>query len=634
MYEQLPLGSLVKAPIDRIVTHPNNPAPLSEKYSRIMGFPVKVEDAQVEVLIDLLRSQGYNQNKPLLLRPAGDYLQAVEGNHRFVAMWMLTKVHKDIDQDYIPAIVDEEMTEEESLVKLYTSNTQRKMDGWRVARLAQYACTIKGVPQQEYARDIGFFLEGGKPNGSRISKLITSCEFIDYVTQNSPVEELRDAEALTEPKKGLFGSVDRVAEFMYFDQEDWLWIAEFYLRHHMQIPSTRRQKLAKAVKDVKDLLNRASSYPERWSDWLKWEYIREEVASQCAASDESHLAKTLLPQLIAEANKAYDSDDLPFIYEYHEVTGNKVEGKRANLKEEFCAELIKQIQNRSAKFWRLVDVAEAARGVGDRYKFIAEKYANFKKIENTVHIEQEILAISPPKDKAAPAQSTSAKTARVAETTPKLDIEKRIWVEEQYQPKGMVSSLKEYVFHGSRQYPLILSRLGNSGMDEFFQNTDFIYRSLAPEGLFVLILPHSHSPIVIEELQYRVGPSSRLYLRRLDGASYSEDEKPRLAITASNRTLIHQEYEELLLLTTQEDTPMPARSPLPRMALEPVHDILTAFGDPNEAFLDPFAFSGEVVVAAKSLGYRCDYLVQNPTQLDLVSRWCDRTEFPESLFKV
>lgn len=69
------------------------------------------------------------------------------------------------------------------------------------------------------------------------------------------------------------------------------------------------------------------------------------------------------------------------------------------------------------------------------------------------------------------------------------------------------------------------------------------------------------------------------------------------------------------------------------MALEPVHDILTAFGDPNEAFLDPFAFSGEVVVAAKSLGYRCDYLVQNPTQLDLVSRWCDRTEFPESLFK-
>lgn len=630
MYEPLQLGNIVKAPIDRIVTHQNNPAPLSAKYSEIMGVPAKVDDAQVEVLIDLLRSRGYDQSKPLLLRPVGDFLQAVEGNHRFVAMWMLIKVFKEIDQDYIPAIVDEEMSEEDSLVKLYTSNTQRKMDGWRVAQLARLSCVGKGVSQQEYARNIGLLLKDGEPNGSRISRMIKSCDFIDYIATQSSIPELQDVETLIEPKKGLFGSIDRVAEFIHLDEEDWLWIAEFYLRHHMQISSTRRQNLAKTIKDTKALLNRASSYPDRWSEWLRWEYIREEVASQCAASDESHLAKTLLPQLIAEANKAYESDDLPFIYDYQEVTGNRVESKRANLKEEFRFELIKQIQNRGAKFWRLVDVTEAARGVSDRYKFIAEKYANFKKIENTVHIEQEIVAIAAPSTKPVP---PSPARSGYVEPLPKLDIEKRIWIEEQYQPKGVASSLREYAFHGSRQYGLILSRLGNSGIEEFFQNTDFIYRCLTPEGLFALILPHAHSPLVIEELQYRVASSSRLYLRKLDGSPCSEDEKPRLAITASSRTLIHQEYEELLLFTTQEDTPMPARSPLPQMALEPIHDILTAFGDPSEAFLDPFAFSGEVVVAAKSLGYRCDYLVQTPVQLDLVSRWCDRTEFPESLFQ-
>jgi hypothetical protein len=170
-------------------------------------------------------------------------------------------------------------------------------------------------------------------------------------------------------------------------------------------------------------------------------------------------------------------------------------------------------------------------------------------------------------------------------------------------------------------------------MEDLFQNEDYIYRMLAEDGVFALILPHRYSLAVINEMECKVSSANRLYLRGLDGGIYSHDEKPRLAIASSSRTLIHQDYEELLLFTTQEDTPLPLRSALPKMALEPLHNILTSFGDANESFLDPFAFSGEVVVAAKSLGYRCDYLVQTPTQLDLVSRWCDRTEFPESLFK-
>jgi hypothetical protein len=631
-YEALPSGSLVKAPIDLIETHPQNPAPISQRYSEILGYPVRVEDAQVESLIELLRAEGYNPNKPMLLRPVSDRLQAVEGNHRFVAMWMLTKVLKEFEQDYIPAIV-EDLSEEDALIKLSTLNTQRRMEGWRLARLAYYTCVEKGMSQPEYAAKVGYVLEGGKPNGPRISKLIQACRFVDYISANSPVEELQDVEVLTEPKNGLFRSVDRVAEFMYFDQEDWLWIAEFYLRHHMQISARQRVNLAKAIKDTKDLLNRSTSYPDRWSQWLRWEYIRGEVASQCAANEESQLAKSLLPQLISEANKTYESDDLPFIHNYHEVTGNRVEERTANLKEEFRTELIKQIEGRSAKFYRLVDVAEAARTVIDRYAFIEQKYENFKKIGNTVHIEQEIVAIAPPTTSKPKSTPTTSTRSPITEPKPKLDTEKRVWIEEQYQPKGIVSSLEDYTFHDGKQYGLIFSRLGNSGMEDFFQNTDYIYRTLTEGGVFALILPHKYSFAVIEELEYKVASSSRLHLRGLDGGIYSDDEKPRLAIAASNRTLIHQEYEELLLFTTQDDTPLPLRSPLPRMALEPVHDILTAFGDPNEPFLDPFAFSGEVVVAAKSLGYRCDYLVANPTQLDLVARWCDRTEFPESLFK-
>lgn len=602
----------------------------------MLGYPVRVEDAQVESLIELLRAEGYNPNKPMLLRPVSDRLQAVEGNHRFVAMWMLTKVLREFEQDYIPAIVDETLTEEDALIKLSTLNTQRRMEGWRLARLAYYTCVEKGMSQPEYAGKVGYMLEGGKPNGPRISKLIQACRFVDYIAANSTIEELKDVEALTDSKNGLFRSVDRVVEFMYLDQEDWLWIAEFYLRHHMQISAIQRAKLAKTIKDTKDLLNRSTSCPDRWGQWLRWEYIRGEVASQCAANEESQLAKTLLPQLIVEANKTYESHDLPFIHNYHEVTGNKTEEKTANLKEEFRTELIKQIEGRSAKFYRIIDIAEAARTVIDRYAFIDQKYENFKKIENTVHIEQEIVAIAPPPLPKSPSVATPSARSPITTTNPnpQLATERKIWIEEQYQPKGMVSSLENYVFHVAKQYGLIFSRLGNSGVEDFFQNTDYLYRALTNNGLFILILPHKYSLAVIEELEYKVANASHLHLRGLDGSIYSDDEKPRLAIAASNRTLIHQEYEELLLFTRQDDTPLPLRSPLPRMALEPVHDILTAFGDPNEPFLDPFAFSGEVVVAAKSLGYRCDYLVQTPTQLDLVTRWCDRTEFPESLFKV
>jgi hypothetical protein len=597
---------------------------VSAKYSQILGYPVKVEEAQVGALIELLRVEGYNANKPMLLRPVGDRLQAVEGNHRFVAMWMLTKVLREFEQDYVPAIIDADLTEEDALIKLSTLNTQRRMEGWRLARLAYYTCIEAGMPQPDYAKKVGY-------NSSRISRFIQACKFVDYIAANSPNEELRDVEALTEPKNGLFRTTDRVVEFMYLDEEDWLWIAEFYLRHHMQITANQRTKLANTIKDAKSLLNRSTSYPDRWGEWLRWEHLRGEIASQCAANDESQLAKILLPQLISEVNKTYESDDLPFIHNYHEVIANRVEEKTANLKEEFRSELIRQIETRSAKFYRLIDVAEAARTVIDRYAFIAQKYENFKKIENTVHIQQEVLEVAPPPK--TPVFAPASMRSRAKPASPKLDTEKRVWIEEQYQPKGIVSSLEQYTFHDAKQYGLILSRLGNSGMEELFQSTDYIYRTLTELGVFALILPHKYSFAVIQELEYKVSNSSRLHLRGLDGGISSEDEKPRLAIATSSRTLIHQEYEELLLFTTQEDTPLPLRSPLPRMALEPVHDILTAFGDPNEPFLDPFAFSGEVVVAAKSLGYRCDYLVQTPTQLDLVTRWCDRAEFPESLFK-
>ena len=169
-------------------------------------------------------------------------------------------------------------------------------------------------------------------------------------------------------------------------------------------------------------------------------------------------------------------------------------------------------------------------------------------------------------------------------------------------------------------------------MEEFFQNTDYIYRCLTEDGVFALILPHKYSLMVIDELERKVSNSSSLHLRNLDGTICTNDEKPRLAIASSMRTFVHQEYEELLLFTTQEDTPLAIRAPLPKMSMEPAHDILTTFGDPNGTFLDPFAFSGEVVVTAKSLGYRCDYLVRSQKQLDSVDSWSASTEFPDSLF--
>ena len=201
-YEKLSAGNLVKAPIDLISTHPNNPAPLSAKYSEIFGYPVRVEDAQVEVLIGNLRTNGYDHNEPLLLRPVGDRLQAIKGNHRFVAMWMLTKVFREIDQDYIPAIV-EPMSDQRAFVKLFTLNG-RKVDGWMAARLAYYACSEGEMAATDYAKEVGFV-------PSRISRWIQACKFVDYVTEKSTVPELNNVDILTESKEGLFMSVDRVA---------------------------------------------------------------------------------------------------------------------------------------------------------------------------------------------------------------------------------------------------------------------------------------------------------------------------------------------------------------------------------------------------------------------------------------
>lgn len=625
MYETLSSGNVIKAPLELIFTHPNNPASLSAKYSKILGYPVRVEDDQVELLIGNLRSNGYDPNEPLLLRPVDGKLQAIKGNHRFVAMWMLVKVFKELDQDYIPAIV-EDMDEQRALVKLYTLNG-RKVDGWMAARLAYYACSEGGMTVSDYARAIGLLLSDNMPNASRVSRWVQSCQFVDFISKNSSLPEMKNPDALTD-KEGLFRSLDRVGEFMYLDQEDWVWVSEFYLRHHLQISADRRKALASTLKKVKTLLNRADSYPERWSEWLRWEYIREEVASQCAASGESIFAESILPQLISEANKAYESDELPFIYNYHEVISGQAIEKTANLKEDFRRELINQIETRKGKYYRQVDVLEASRGVIDRYRFIEEKYQNFKKIASVQHIEQKIVAIAPPEAKPKIQQSSSPVELKAV----KLDTEKRLWVEEQYQPKGIVESLRDRVEHHSdRQYKFVFSRIDAGGIDDFFQNTDYIYGCLAEDGLFALIVPSRYSPAVIDELEYRVANASRLHLRGLDGGVYS-DEKPRIAITSSARSLIHESYEELLLFTTQDDTPLVMHSTLPKIGLEPVHDILRTFADPNDTLLDPFAFNGEVVIASKSLGYRCDYLVSSQEQLDLIQRWCDRTEFPSSLF--
>jgi ParB/RepB/Spo0J family partition protein len=209
-YAEIPLG--------RIVPHPMNPRPFSEKYQ------CKVEDEKVEELIFSLTRNGYDESEPIKVRPLDDKYQLIRGHHRWIAC-------REIGRQTIPGVI-RDMSDKDAAIALMTEQG-RPVDNWEKARHAQKCCGSYGkdglMSVSAYAESIGLDI-------ASITLLIRAADVeskcFTMVKQFSEIFSVRAARVI--------GSLP---------EKDWVWFAVLCADGGIKTNNDRES----AVKEIKAL---------------------------------------------------------------------------------------------------------------------------------------------------------------------------------------------------------------------------------------------------------------------------------------------------------------------------------------------------------------------------------------------
>jgi ParB/RepB/Spo0J family partition protein len=133
----------ILVPIDKLIAHPLNPRPFSDKYQE------RVFDEKVEELIELIKRDGFNE--PLTCRelPSGE-IQILSGHHRWVAA-------DEVGLETLPCRLVE--VDDKAAAMLLLELQGKEVGSWERARHAYECCAAYGegglLTVSEYAERAG-----------------------------------------------------------------------------------------------------------------------------------------------------------------------------------------------------------------------------------------------------------------------------------------------------------------------------------------------------------------------------------------------------------------------------------------------------------------------------------------------
>lgn len=624
-YSQVETEPIREIPLGLIEPDPINPASYSEKYSKLIGADINVEEDEVEKLIAKIGANGYDYSAPIVVRPmpSGKF-RLVRGHHTYVALWSL-------EIEFAPCIV-RTMTDIEAEICLLTLQG-RKVPDWYALKVVchllernldiQTVATLTSIDPQT--------ISSWKVSYKFINKLVAQMGEV-YPSFQKAIK-VKD---LSQSDRDKRFSIWEAREIGLLPDDDQIWfVTERLARLADPMPQAKQSKLTSLLKNTRKKIE-----PTRWKQWLKWEVVREEIYKEFETSSkgESDLANSI-PALLQEAEDRYNDNALPLYKDYFEI-GKATKKKTGLPKEEFLKELIRlSTQN---GYWDSVDIQAAFKSVVAFYSRIDEEYIAYlqKQAADKISKSQQILTVNAV-DPDAPPLTVNPLTGQIEVAPPPMfraDIEKRQEIFEEYSPKGFNDTLLSYSQSTDITYPVILTNISSESwmIDEFFENCDRLKDMITENGLVVISCPSDLSFAIIDEMENRVSHLQRLYLRSIEGKPVSQFLKPIITLskTSSRSPFIRpQECDHLLVFTRRSDTPVAEYGLQVAERGDVYKSLVTIFCDREITFLDPFCSNGLIPYAAKMCGIKCHYLVSNSALFPRIKAVAERATFPGSLFK-
>lgn len=625
-YSQVQTEPIREIPLAVIEPDPNNPASYSDRYSKIIGTDINVEEEEVEKLVAKIGTNGYDYSAPIVVRPmpSGKF-RLVRGHHTFVALWVL-------EIPFAPCIV-RKMTDVEAEICLLTLQG-RKVDDWYALKVVCHLIDRKVDPQTIAAL--------ASIDTQKISSWQVSYKFINKIVAEmnevypsfQKAIKVKDAPISDRDKRF---SIWEAREIGLLPDEDQIWfVNERLARLADPMPQAKQSKLTSLLKNTKKQIDRSP----RWKQWLRWDVVREEIYKEFDTSSkgESDLANSI-PELLQEAEDHFNNPALPLTKDYFEI-GKGAKKKTGLPKDEFVQELIRLSDQNG--YWDAIDIRAAFKSVVEFYDRIEKEYIAYlqKQAADKISKSQQIITVSAAEPDGVPL-TVNAITGQI-EVAPapvfQANIEERTRIFNEFSPQGFNDSLISYSQSTDITYPVILTTVGREDwmIDEFFENCDRLKDMLTENGVLAIACPSDLSFAIIDELESRCTPIQRLYLRPIDKSPVSKYSKPivTLSKTSSRSPFIRpQECEHLLVFTRRSDTPIAEYGLQVAERGDVYKSLVTIFCDQEITFLDPFCSNGMMPYWAKTCGFKCHYLVSNSDMFPRIKAIAEQATFPGSLFK-
>lgn len=621
-YNAIDTEPIRKIPLGEIDPDPNNPAQYSEKYSKLIGQDINVEDDEVEKLVEKIRTNGYDTSAPIIVRPINGRFTLVRGHHTFVALWVLVN-------EFAPCIV-REMTSFEAEVALLTLQG-RKVPDWYALRVVCHLLETSDVKTVASSTSIDpQSITNWRISYKFINRLVA--EMSDIYPSFQKAVRVKDDSQNRDKRFSIY----EAREIGQLPENDQVWFAKSRLEDPML--QAKQVKLIRLLKETRKTIEGT-----RWKPWMQWEQVRVEIYKEFSNSlrDESELAESI-PELLKIAEAHYNDNRLPVSKDYYEV-GKKAKKKTGYPKEEFLNALVELSAQEES--WNEVQINTSFRRIVDYYSTIEQRYFKFLEQQAAEDIakKQEILLVNPKAEIDDPMLDIKVDpiTGQLAfgDDSPRADLEKRRQILEEYTPRAFKDDLTSYSQSTKETYSVILTRISTEDnvVDEFFDHCDRIRDMLTEDGICVIVCPSDLSYAIIEELEKHVRTLERLYLRAIDKKPLSKYAKPVVTITkisSASPFIRSQECDHLLVFTRENNTPMReyGLQVSERSDMYQSQSIVNIFCNGQERFLDPFCTNGLIPHAAKSCGIKCDYLVSNQEMFERIVKVAESATLPSRMF--